>query len=342
MLLVDGSIGYGQVLRTSIALSSLTLQPIKIINIRKGRPKPGLLAQHLAGIKVAGEFCNAKIKGLYVGSTEVEFYPKSHNFQQKKFINIGTAGSISLLLQTITPILIFSDKNIEIEIKGGTAGLGAPTIEFTKHVKFPILSKLGVQIPDIEVKKQGFYPKGNGLVRVNFFQGSKLKGVELLDRGSMKSIKGISVAGSLPEEISYRQANGAKNVLLKNYDVNLEIIPKTEKTLSKGTSITLWAEFENSILGADKIGKKGISAEKIGGECAQELIESIESNAALDKYMSDQIIPFLALAKGKSKIKVESLTEHCRTNIKVCEQILGVKFEIDEDKKLIEVEGIGY
>jgi RNA 3'-terminal phosphate cyclase (ATP) len=341
MITIDGAIGWGQVLRSTIALSALTLKPVRIINIRKGRPKPGLMAQHLMGVKIAGEFCNAEIKGLRLYSTEVEFIPKSFNVFDKK-IDIGTAGQISLLLQTLTPLLIFSDKEVSLEIIGGTAGLGAPTIQFLQYVTFPILSKLGVKEPEIEIIKEGFYPRGGGIVKIKFFPLKKLRAITLTEKEGVKKINGISIAGSLPKNVAERQANAAKKFLEERGFENIEINSKVVNTLSPGTSITLWAECENTILGNDNIGKKGIRAEVIGEECAKGLIKSIESNAALDKFMSDQIIPFIALAEGKSLVKVEEITEHCRTNISVCEQMLGCKFEIDKEEKRIEVEGIGF
>jgi RNA 3'-terminal phosphate cyclase (ATP) len=339
MIEIDGAIGYGQVLRSAIALSALTFKPIKIFNIRKGRPKPGLMAQHLTGVKIAGEFCNAEIKGLILGSTEVEFIPKSFNISDKK-IDIGTAGSIGLLLQTLTPLLIFSDKPAALEIIGGTAGLGAPTIEFLKYVTYPILSKLEIKQPEIQIAKQGFYPRGGGCIKIKFEPIKKLNSIKLTDRGKILSIKGISIAGKLPKHIADRQANTAEKILLDYGFDKIEIQSQVVDTLSPGTSITLWAECENSVLGSDNIGKKGVPAEKIAERAALELIESVESKAALDKFMSDQIIPFLALAEGESKVTVEKITQHCLTNIKVCEQILGIKFRIKE--KEISVDGIGF
>ena len=341
MLEIDGSIGYGQVLRTAIALSSLLLKPIKIFNIRKGRPKPGLMAQHLTGVKIAGEFCNAEIKGLKIGSMEVEFIPKEFNVKDKK-IDIGTAGQISLLLQTLAPLLIFAGKPVNLEIIGGTAGLGAPTIQYVKHVTFPILSKLGIKAPEIEVLKEGFYPKGGGRVRIKTFPVKRLNSIELTERGKIKAIRGISIVGSLPKHVLERQTNSAIKVLKEYGFDDIRISSQLVHTYSPGTSITLWALAENSVLGADNIGKRGVRAEVIGEECAKELIKSIESEAALDKYMADQILPFLALAEGKSRIKVEEITEHCRTNLRVCELMLGVKFEVSESEKIIEVEGIGF
>ncbi len=331
MITIDGSIGYGQVLRTSIALSAITLKPVKVINIRRGREKPGLMPQHLMGVRIAGELCNAQIKGLGLGSTEIEFIPKELNVTDRK-IDIGTSGSIGLLLQTLTPLMIFSDKETVLEIKGGTSGLGCPSIEFLKYVTFPVLSKLGIPQPEIEIVRQGFYPKGNGLVRIKFYPVKKLKSVNLLERGKVKTIKGVSIAGSLPKHVADRQSNTAKNTL-GDYDVSIS--STNVNTLSLGTSITLWAECESSILGSDNIGKRGVPAERIGEECAKELIASIESKAALDKYMADQILLFLALADGKSEITVEKITDHVKTNIKVIEQMLGTKAAIEDTRIII-------
>jgi RNA 3'-phosphate cyclase len=299
MIEIDGAIGYGQVLRTTISLSALTLKPIRIFNIRKNRPKPGLAAQHLTGVKVAGEFCNARVKGLAIGSTEVEFIPQSLNVNDRK-IDIGTAGQISLLLQTLMPILIFSNRETSLEIVGGTAGLGAPTIHYLINVTFPILSKLGVPLPKVEVIKEGFYPRGGGLVRIKTYPVKRLNFVKLVERGRVKCIKGVSVAGSLPKDVAERQTSAAVKVLREYGFDDIRISSQATSTLSPGTSITLWAECENTVLGNDNIGKKGVKAEIIGEECAKGLIKSIESNAALDKFMSDQIIPFLALADGES------------------------------------------
>lgn len=335
MITIDGSIGEagGQILRTSIGLSALLLKPVRIVNIRKNRPQPGLKSQHLTGIKVAGEFTDADIKGLELNSTEVEFTPHSHNIKNRE-IDIGTAGSIGLLLQTLLPLLIFADDDVTLDVIGGTAGLGAPTIQYMQHVTFPMLTRLGVPMPEIEIMKEGFYPKGQGRVRITFHPVKKLDPIRLLERGDVASVNGISVAGSLPEDIAKRQASSSRNILIKNDFSGAQIEKKIAETSSPGTSITLWADCRNSILGADTIGEIKKSAEKVGEEAAVELIESLKSKAPFDKWMGDQIIPFIALAKG-SEIKVEEITEHCGTNMLAAQQILGMKFDIDEKDNTI-------
>jgi RNA 3'-phosphate cyclase len=340
MIEIDGSIGGGQILRTAVGLSALTLKPFRMINIRQNRPKPGLKAQHLAGVKVSGEMCKAKIRGMKIGSTNLEFIPSSHDFSDKE-VDIGTAGSVQLLLQTITPAMIFSDKPVTLKIKGGTAGLGAPTAEYTKFVIFPMLGKLGFSPPRMEILKQGFYPRGGGVVQVKFFPTTQLKSVRLVECGEVINIRGFSIAGNLPLSVAERQSKTIKKVLSDN-GFNAEIESSNVQTFSAGTSATIFAECQNTILGADEIGKIGKRAERVGKDTAKSLVSSIKSGKAFDKCMSDQIIPFIALAKGRSEITVEDFTEHVKTNMLVTEKILDVEFEIDEIDKKITVEGISY
>jgi RNA 3'-phosphate cyclase len=341
MVTIDGAEGFGQVLRTAVGLSALTLEPIKVINIRTTRPRPGLMPQHMSGIKIAAEFCDAEVSGLQFGSTEIDFVPKKLKIEDKR-IDIGTSGSIPLLLQTLIPILIFNNERVSIELVGGTAGLGSPTIEYVKYITFPVLNKLGVPPPTIEIMKQGFYPRGGGIVQVTIEPLIKLRATNLVDQGDILGIKGISIAGSLPESVATRESDSVKDILAKEGIKNISIESTSMNTYSQSTSITLWAECEYSILGSCNIGRRGVRAEDIGREAAQELINSIKSNAALDKYMSDQIIPFLALAEGKSVVKVEEISQHCITNISVCEQLLGCKSNVDRVNKIIEVNGVGF
>jgi RNA 3'-phosphate cyclase len=341
MITIDGAKGWGQVVRTAVALSSLTLKPIEIINIRQSRPRPGLHPQLVEGIKILAEFCDAETTGLQYGSMELEFIPKKLDVKDRT-IDIGTSGSIGLLLQTLTPTVIFTRNRTSLELIGGTAGLGSPTIEYIKNVTFPVLNKLSLIIPEIKIDRQGFYPRGGGRVKVDFEPVIKLNPINLTNPGKALSIRGASVVGGLPEEIAIRQAESAKNYFNQKGFEDVKIETASFPTLSQGTSITLWANCENSILGSDNIGRRGLRAEDVGKQAAENLLNSINSQSPFDKYMADQIIPYLALAKGRSEIKVEEITEHCRTNISVCEKILGCRFEIDEKNRIIEVDGIGF
>lgn len=340
MMEIDGSAG-GQALRTAIGLSAVRLEPVKVVNIRASREKPGMMAQHLAGVKAAAEFCGADMKGAELGSTEIEFTPKSHSFSDKT-IDIGTAGSISLLLQTIAPLLVFSDKPLDIKIHGGTAGIGAPTMEYTKFVTFPTIRSLGVMPARIMITKQGFYPKGGGMVRVESIPSKLLRSRKIIGKEGALKILGASIAGSLPNHVAARQADAAKKILIAEGFTDVDISPTVARTDSPGTSITLWAQRGDSVIGSCSIGELGKPAEKVGEGAAASIVASLKSGKVLDRHMADQIIPFMGLARGTSEVTVEEVTEHVLTNIAVTEKMLGVEFVIDKNEGRISVDGIGH
>ena len=339
MITIDGGQGEagGQILRTAIALSAITKKSVKITNIRKARCNPGLAQQHLTGVKIAGEFCNAKVAGLKIGSTEVEFDPGEIIYEDKK-IDIGTAGSIALLLQTLTPILIFTDKKITLDITGGTDVKWSPSMLYYKHVFWEHLKMMGVSV-DVDILKYGFYPRGGGRVKITFNPFKVLKPVNLTDRGEFVR---VDVWGVASEQL--KRANVVER-MVESFEKNIgeKITHRTAlyvPSLSPGCSLHAHAHYTNAKLGATALGELKKPAEKIGEEVAAELKTSMQSNAAVDKFMTDQLLPFMALANGKSSAKVEEITDHCKTNISICERMLGCKFAIDEREKIIEVEGI--
>jgi len=340
MIEIDGSIGGGQLLRTAIGLSALTNKSVEISNIRKGKTgKPGLRPQHMMGIKVTGEFCQAEIKGLEESSLEVEFTPKKLNVYDKE-IDIGTAGSIGLLLQTITPVLVFIDKPVTLQIRGGTETRWAPTIQYIRDVAFPILNMMGTNL-SLELIKHGYYPKGGGRVGVISKPVKKLDPFVYLERGSIKSIHISSVCGRLPPNVAERQGKSALRTIQYHCpDIKVSMDYKSVDSFSPGSSVNCYAVCENSIIGSSCLGERGLRAEVVGEKAADDLVKALKSNAALDKFMADQILVFLALAKGNSRVRVEEVTEHCRTNISIIEQILPVEFKTNEN--IIEVEGIGF
>jgi len=343
MIEIDGSIGGGQVVRTAVSLSALTKKPVRISNIRKGREskQPGLRPQHLMGIKIAGEFCQAHITGLKENSLEVEFIPKKLNVSNKE-IDIGTAGSISLLLQTINPLLIFAKKPIDLEITGGTETKWSPTIQYVKYVTYPILKMLDAKL-DLEIIKHGYYPKGGGRVSVKSKPINKLNHFISTNRGNIIGIHVDSVCGHLPPDIAERQGNSALRTIQYYYpNVKVSMSYKSVSSLSPGTSVTCYAVCEKSRIGSSSLGELGVRAETIGERAANSLINSLETSVALDRYTADQILIYLALAKGRSQVMVEEITQHVKTNIRIIEQILPVEFQVDYNKKLISVDGIGF
>lgn len=340
MIEIDGSYGEGggQILRTSIALSAVLHEPVRIFNVRIKRPKPGLAQQHLTGIKAMQKITNAEVGGAEVGSTEVKFSPRAIE-PGKYVINVGTAGSISLVLQTLLLPCAFAKDAIELKITGGTDVAWSPSMDYVRHIFYQIVAKMGYRVK-IEVLKRGYYPRGNGEVVAKVFPVEKFKSLQLVDGGNLIKIKGIAHSSNLPCHIVEREIKAAKSALGRE----CEIAGECSKYFSTGTGITLWAEYESSVLGGSAIGEIGKPAEKVGEEAARMLLEEMQSNATLDSHMGDQIIPYIALAEGESEIAVSRLTNHLKTNIYIVEKILGSRFEISEreGKHYISVEGVGF
>lgn len=320
MLTIDGSYGEGggQILRTSVAFSALTKKPIKIINIRKKRENPGLKAQHLNAVKSIASLCDAEVRNLTLNSMEIEFIPKEIS-DKKFFVDIGTAGSISLVLQALFISSIFN--NIEVKIIGGTDVEHAPSIDYVKNVLLPILNFFGIKV-ELEILQRGYYPKGNGIVNVKIYKTENLKSINLTEKGKILEIYGISHSSLQlkSRNVAERQKFSAEKILrkfLNKFNHNIPINIKVEycKTLSAGSGITLIARTENSFFGSCTLGKIGKTSESVGEECAKNLISELERGGAVDSYMSDQIIPYIALAKGK--VKINELTMHAKTNLHI-------------------------
>ena len=326
MIEVDGSYmeGGGQILRTSIALSALTGKPCRVFNIRKGRPKLGLKEQHLKAIDSVGQICNAKIRGNKFGSTEVEFHPGEIRGGEYK-IYVGTAGSVSLVLQALLPAIVVSDKKFTFEITGGTNVKWSPSIEYIKHVFCNFLDRMGLDIR-IDVCKYGFYPKGGGRIKVRVSAPRKLNPMKITNRGEFKRIDAWSISSDdlKRKNVAERQLEGFSEILDFNHQHAMYV-----KTLSPGTFIHAHVHYEKSKIGECFLGEPNISAEDVGRKCAEKLKREMDSGACLDKWMADQILPYMAIAEG-GEFSVSEVTDHCRTNIWTIEKFLPVKFKIKD------------
>lgn len=332
MIEVDGKFGEsgGQILRTAAALSAVTRQPCHVFDIRKGREKSGLRRQHLFGLRALSELCQGKLEGDELGSGEIRFYPeeiKSKDIQVK----IETAGSITLVLQTLLLPCLLAPSPIKITFKGGaTDTFFSPTIDYFRYVFLKILEKMGLSV-ETNIIKRGFYPEGGAEVEV-LIHPATLKPISLTEQGTIKKVTIISGASELLKEkkVAERQVAGVKEILGK---LKLPIKEEIEyyQSQSPGSQLNVIGEFTNTTIGADNLGKLGKSAEEIGKEAAQNFLEQGKSGASLDKHSADQILPFLALSPGKSQVSVSEVTSHCQTNIWVIEKFLDGKFKIKDN-----------
>ncbi len=335
MILIDGAIGGGQIIRSSLSLSALTQKPFKIINIRKIRSNPGLQNQHLTAVNAMAKICNAEVKGNKLNSTELEFIPNKIIPGNYKF-DIGTAGSSTLVLQTLLPPLVFdTNEESKLEIIGGTANPLAPPALDIKEVFLWHLENLGIRV-DLHIEQEGFYPKGGGKIKAVISPCKELKEIKLQepDHGQhYEETKVIAVCSKelKEKEVGKRMISGFKI----NFPIKSEL--KTEElyvdTLSLGCYLHANYNYNGCKLGMTILGEKSKKSEDIGKECALKLLEEMKSGENVDSFTADQLLIYMAI-KGSGKLRVSKITNHLTTNIETIEKFLDVKFEIKE--KIIE------
>jgi len=335
MIEIDGSHGEGggQILRTSIALSALTMRPVRVCKIRAGRPKPGLKRQHMAGIDIIAQLVDAKLSGLEIGSTTVEFSPQGRRGGHYSY-DVGTAGSISLILQAALPTAALAPEPIRLSLTGGTDVSWSPPIDYMRAVFAHSLQRMGLHV-EISVRKRGHFPRGGGRVSCTITPVEGLAPLELVYFGDLVEVSGISHCVRLPPHVARRQADSAQSVLresgIEQIVIDTESYQKAEdRHLGPGSGIVIWAESEQGArLGADRLGERGKPAEDVGSECAHQLIGELSTGMAVDSHLCDMLVPYMVLAKGTSTIGVTKITPHLKTNLWVAQKMLDADVSLD-------------
>ncbi len=359
MIKLDGSHGEGggAIVRLALALSTLLGKPFEVSDIRKERNVPGLKAQHLTCITALQKLCNAEVEGAELGSSFLKYVPG--RIKPKTLnIDIGTAGSITLLLQSLLLPCFFAGKRVRLRIKGGTDVQWSMPFDYFNEVYVPHIAKFCKSI-DVKLLKRGYYPKGNGLMEIavkplfdiysfdNYAEfieqvSAKVQDINLIAQGRLSLIKGVahSSRGLQKKNVAERLARGARQALGK-FDVPVKIRTEYQDTLSDGCGITLWAVFSSKgdvnyfnpvRLGADSLGRPGKIAEAVGKEAAEMLAKAIESNAPVDEYLADNLIPWLIFG---GKYKAARLSKHTLANIYTVEKFLGQLFKVDKEQNVI-------
>ncbi|RVE49192.1 hypothetical protein evm_006199 [Chilo suppressalis] len=344
---IDGSVleGGGQILRISISLSAILGIPVRVFNIRVGRSKPGLAAQHLKGLQLVAEMCQGKLKGASIGSTEIQFAPGK--IRGGHYIaDTHTAGSISLLLQIALPCALLADGSVTLDLKGGTNAEMAPQIDYMVTALRPLLKKFHADFR-LNIRRRGYFPKGGGHVTVEVSPVRSLRGVSIVERGDITAIRGSSfVAGILPVKLAQEMAEGAKEEL-KQFHHNVDIrCYKEDRTVAPDncSGILVWAETDRDcVLCADELGKRGRDPRHLGRSAGATLAATLACKAALDTHAQDQVIVYMALAEGKSSVSVGDITLHTKTAMHIVELIAKIKFNVYEEggQNIIECTGLG-
>ncbi|HXV45719.1 MAG TPA: RNA 3'-terminal phosphate cyclase [Nitrososphaera sp.] len=331
---IDGSQGEGggQILRTAASLSVITGRSIEVTSIRAKRDNPGLRPQHMTGIKILADLFHADVENLQVGADWIRFAPSEKFEGGSVRFDVGTAGSIPMILMTIVPAVSLSNKSLEIEITGGTDVKASPTIDYVRYVVAEAYRNIGIKF-SVDVERRGYYSKGGGIVKTVIEPCREPDTIELLITRDVAP-RITSVCGQLPRHVAERQTSSAlialekKGVRCSSYSASIET------SVSPGSSILIYSASDfGPYIGGDSIGELGKRAEAVGIEAAERYLESVLVQAPVDPFLADMLVLPLALAKGRTKYRIPRVTEHLRTNLQVASQFTGCKYGIEQHGK---------
>jgi RNA 3'-terminal phosphate cyclase (ATP) len=329
MITVDGSMmeGGGQLLRMATAYSAILGKPVRVENIRAGRSDPGLKPQHLATLRAAAELCGAGLSGDGPGSGEVEFKPGAIRGGDYSF-DIGTAGSVTLLLQCLTPMAAYADAPVRLKVTGGTAVKWSPPTPFLENVVWRALNDMGLDCR-LTVRRHGFYPRGGGEVEAYIRPAEQLKPLTE-SQSPTKTIAGLSLCGRLPTHVAMRQGKTAQDTLKKagyRPRIDVMVLEGSDAPLSPGSLVCLWSD--SAYVGSCSLGERGKSAEAVGKEAAEALVGYLRAGAQVDPHTADNLILPMSLARGDSAFTTSEVTRHTLTAIRLAEIFTGSRFNVE-------------
>jgi len=309
--------GGGQIIRSAIALSCITKQPIHLENIRKNRKVSGLRPQHLTAIKILQKVANAKVVGAKIGSTELKFIPG--NIENLELVeDVGTAGSISLILQVLIPVVAISQKKLNLTIKGGTDVLWSPSIDYTQHVLRNAFSRMGIEF-SLKLSKRGYYPKGGGEINLQVYP-SRVKSISFTERKT-NSVKLICTFSKLPiEKIKNQIEEIKKRLTEENFVVETQI--KNQEAKDSGASLLIYSIDEHSIIGVDTLFDKETQRFDLDFD------KFVKKPLGVDENLADMLVVTASLGQKKTSFQVREITKHLETNLFVTSKITGCKYGI--------------
>ena len=333
---IDGSFGEGggQIVRTAVTLSCILNKPISVKNIRQGRPSPGLKPQHMTVLKILKKICDASLDNVKVGSTDLQFVPK-----EMKNLNItedvGTAGSIALIIQVLIPAVAACKKNLKLTIKGGTNVLWSPTIDYTEIILKELYARMGIRF-SINLIKRGYFPKGGGIVELEIFPSDMINSINLKSRKT-KNVKLFCSFSNLPLDLIEKEIKNIKEKLIEN-KFNVESKIKEETALDSGSSLLISSVDDNSIIGIDSI------YDKKKKKFDLTLDKFIQNKFSVDENLADMIVVPASLANGITIFQVKKISKHLETNLFIASEITGCKYGIGKlsDGYEVRIEGISY
>ena len=328
---LDGSAGEGggQILRSALALSMCTGVPMAIQRIRGRRPKPGLMRQHLTCVQAALAVCGGKAEGAELGSQTLVFEPGRVRAGDYAF-NVGTAGSCTLVLQTVLPALMMCHESSQIVLGGGTHNPMAPPFHFLERSFAPLLRRLGIGL-DLELRRLGFYPAGGGEIRATVRPAANgLMPFDLLERGATGGCYAECLAPALPSAVVTRELAALGRAL--GWSGDQLRTPTVRQNEGPGNVLLATLVHTNVSEVVTAFGEKGVSAERVAGSLAAQVRAYQQSQGALGPHLTDQWLLPLALAVaesgGEASFTCNEITEHASTNIGVIQKFLPVRFDV--------------
>jgi RNA 3'-terminal phosphate cyclase (ATP) len=336
VLTLDGSQGEGggQIVRTALTLSTITGTAIRIKNIRGGRSPHGLRAQHVTAIRAAADICGAAVSGADVGSGEITFEPGGPGRAGDYEWAVGTAGSVTLVLQTVLLPLVLAEGTSTVKVHGGTHVPSSPSGHYLRDVYMPVLLSLGANV-EIYMDTYGWMPEGGGTISAYVQGRARLSGLDMRQRGPVERVIGTAVGCNLPSHIPQRMANRAVNLLGVSLQVPLDIRPVRTRSISTGAGLFLAAEYTNGRGGFGMLGRKGMPSEVVAEKAITALLDFDASGAAVDRHLADQLVVPLALAEGESIVSTDAITPHLLTNTAVVRAFLDRPIEVDEQARTV-------
>ena len=333
MIEIDGAYGEGggQLLRTAVALSALTGSAVRLSNVRANRRRPGLAPQHLAAVRAVAALCEARCEGLDQRSTRLVFEPRRRPAGGELRVDVGTAGSVTLVLQALLPALLAARAATRVVVAGGTDVRQAPSWDYFCRVLLPLLARIGLRVR-ASIARRGYYPRGGGEVAVQVEPGVPAPLV-LAERPASWRIEGEANVARLPLSVAERMRAAALAALGGRAQVEARVLGNGE-AIGTGGAITLWAESEAGRPGASRVAERGVRAEALGEAAGQELAADLASGATLDVHAADQVLVYLAMAKGPSSFTARAASSHARTAMWLIPQFLPARFAVESDGAL--------
>ena len=327
---VDGAKGEGggQILRTAVAFSAIQGRPVRIYRIRAGRDVPGLKRQHISALQVIAKVFGGELKGATEGSSEVTFVPGRPRLDALA-LDMGTAASITLVLQAVVPAVALTGSRLNLEIVGGTDVPWSPTYDYFERVAREAYARIGIGFT-ISARRRGYYPRGGGYVSVTIDPCAELKALDLTGGEDVQDVRLVSRCGRLPKHVAERQLASAGTEMAKaGLHVSSTELSE-EQSDSPGSSLLAYFVGPSKCIGADGIGAKGKPAEDVGKEAALRFVTAARSGASLDPNLADMVLPLLSLAHTASRVAVPTVTSHLLSGLELASQFTECRWSVEE------------